>query len=61
MSVEDVYSMGWTEVRLARVSADPAERSRRYQAARELWSSIDRQDLIETYLPDGSAKESDQT
>ena len=45
-SVSERYSIGRVHLRLARFAADPAERARHIEAAREAWQSIGRPDLI---------------
>lgn len=47
-TARDRYSAGWTLVRLARLDAVDGASSRRWQAARTVWASINRDDLIES-------------
>jgi tetratricopeptide (TPR) repeat protein len=47
-AIPDVYSVGWTLVRLARRDYADSERARHWRAAREAWTSIGRDDLIES-------------
>ena len=42
------YSVGWTLDRLARLDPAESERARHWRAAREAWTSIGRDDLIES-------------
>ena len=47
-AIPDPYSTGWTLVRLARLDAAGSERARHWEAARQAWTSIGRDDLIES-------------
>ncbi len=47
-AIPEPYSIGWTLVRLARLDAADSERVRHWRAAREAWTSIGREDLIES-------------
>jgi tetratricopeptide (TPR) repeat protein len=47
-AIPDPYSIGWALVRLARLDAAASERARHWRAAREAWTSIGRDDLIES-------------
>ena len=47
-AIADPWSIGWAHIRLARVSPDPTDRTRHWQAARHAWASIGRQDLIDS-------------
>jgi tetratricopeptide (TPR) repeat protein len=47
-AVRDPHSAGWTLVGLARLDSAGGERARHWQAAREAWASIGRDDLIES-------------
>ena len=44
--IEDLYSIGTTHRRLARIAATPDDRACHLQAAREAWLKIDRPDLV---------------
>jgi hypothetical protein len=44
--IPELYSIGRTHQRLARIAAAPDERNRHLQAARDTWLSIDRPDLV---------------
>jgi len=44
----DAFSVGWTQVRFARLADNSAERDEHLEAARRAWSNIDRHDLIRT-------------
>ena len=46
--IPDPYSGGWALVRLARIASTGSERARHWRAAREAWTSIGREDLIES-------------
>ena len=46
-AIPDPYSIGWTLVRLARLDPAGSERLRHWKAARQTWTSIGREDLIE--------------
>ena len=47
-AIPDPGSIGWTLVRLARVDPADSERTRYWKAARQAWTSIGREDLIES-------------
>ena len=47
-AIPDPYSIGWTLIRLARLDPADSERARHWRAAREAWTSIGRDDLIES-------------
>jgi tetratricopeptide (TPR) repeat protein len=47
-AIPDPYSVGWTLVLLARIDSADSERARHWRAAREAWTSIGRDDLIES-------------
>ncbi len=47
-AISDPYSIGWILVRLARLDSAASERVRYWRAAREAWTSIGRDDLIES-------------
>jgi len=47
-AIPEPYSIGWTLVRLARLDSADSERLRHWKAARQAWTSIGRDDLIET-------------
>jgi tetratricopeptide (TPR) repeat protein len=47
-AIPEPYSIGWTLVRLARLEPVGEARTRRWEAAREAWASISRDDLIES-------------
>jgi tetratricopeptide (TPR) repeat protein len=47
-AIPEPYSIGWILVRLARLDSADSERALHWQAAREAWTSIGRQDLIES-------------
>ncbi len=47
-AIPELYSIGWTLVRLARLETPGSTRTRHWNAAREAWASINRDDLIET-------------
>jgi tetratricopeptide (TPR) repeat protein len=47
-AIPEPYSIGWTHTRLARLSPDRKQRTPHWQAARQAWASIGRQDLIES-------------
>jgi len=47
-AIQDPYSAGWALIRLARTDSADSERARHWRAAREAWTSIGRDDLIES-------------
>jgi len=47
-AIPDPYSIGWTLIRLARLDSADSERARHWRAARGAWTSIGRDDLIES-------------
>ena len=47
-AIPEPYSIGWTHIRLARLSPDREQRNMHWQAARQSWASIGREDLIES-------------
>ena len=47
-AIPEPYSVGWTLVRLARITPADGERSHHWTAARQAWTSIGREDLIES-------------
>ena len=47
-AIPDPYFIGWILVRLARLDAADSERARHWRAARDAWTSIGRDDLIES-------------
>ena len=47
-AIPDLYSVGWTLVNLARLAALDSQRLSHWRAACEAWSSIGRDDLIES-------------
>ena len=47
-AIPEPYSIGWTQVRLARLEPAGEARTRRWDAAREAWASIGRDDLIDS-------------
>ena len=47
-AIPEPYSIGWTLVRLARLDPADSERARYWEAARQAWASIGREDLIES-------------
>ena len=47
-AIPDPYSIGWILVRLARLDSADSERARHWRAARQTWTSIGRDDLIES-------------
>ena len=47
-AIPEPYSAGWTLVRLARIASADSERARHWRAARQAWTSIGRDDLIES-------------
>ena len=47
-AIAEPYSIGWALVRLAWLDAADSERARHWQAARQAWASIGRDDLIES-------------
>ena len=47
-AIPEPYSIGWVLVRLARLGSSDADRTRRWNAAREAWTSIGREDLIQS-------------
>jgi hypothetical protein len=44
--IPEPYSMGWTQVRLARLATEEKERNALVRAARLAWTQIDRPDLV---------------
>jgi tetratricopeptide (TPR) repeat protein len=48
-AIPDPYSIGWTLVYLARLDPAGSERTRRWRAACQAWTSIGREDLIESF------------
>ncbi len=44
--IPEPYSIGWTQVRLARLATDETERDALVRAARLAWTQIDRPDLV---------------
>ena len=47
-AIPDPYFIGWILVRLARLDSADSERARHWRAARDAWTSIGRDDLIES-------------
>jgi tetratricopeptide (TPR) repeat protein len=47
-AIKEPYSVGWALVHLARLDPAGSERARRWRAACEAWTSIGREDLIES-------------
>ena len=47
-AIPEPYSTGWTFVRLARLDSADSERARHWAAARQAWTTIGRDDLIES-------------
>ena len=47
-AIPEPYSLGWTLVSLARLDPAGNDRARRWTAARQAWTSIGREDLIES-------------
>jgi len=47
-AIHEPYSAGWTLVRLARLDPPGHDRTRRWNAARQAWTSIGRDDLIKS-------------
>jgi tetratricopeptide (TPR) repeat protein len=47
-AIPEPSSIGWTHIRLARLSPDREQRNQHWQAARQAWASIGRDDLIES-------------
>ena len=47
-AIPDPYSIGWALIRLARLDSADSERARHWAAARQAWTSIGRDDLIES-------------
>ncbi len=47
-AIAEPYLIGWTLVRLARLDSADSERARHWEAARQAWTSIGRDDLIES-------------
>ncbi len=47
-NVGEPYSIGWSFISLARLEPLGEDRTRHWEAARQAWASIDRDDLIET-------------
>ena len=47
-AIPEPHSIGWTLIRLARLTSADSERARHWHAAREAWASIGRDDLIES-------------
>jgi tetratricopeptide (TPR) repeat protein len=47
-AIPEPYSVGWTLIRLARLDSADSGRVRHWRAAREAWTSIGREDLIES-------------
>jgi hypothetical protein len=45
--VDDPHSIGWAQIRLARLAGDASEREERLRDARSAWAGIDRPDLLE--------------
>jgi tetratricopeptide (TPR) repeat protein len=45
--IQEPYSIGWTRFYLARIAEDSEERRRHIAAAREAWTRIKRQDLVD--------------
>lgn len=46
------YAVGWTHVRLARLATSNRTRTNHWRAARDAWTSIERQDLVRTIAPE---------
>jgi tetratricopeptide (TPR) repeat protein len=44
--IPEPYSMGWTHVRLSRISSQDSEKAEHIAQARQLWTSIERPDLV---------------
>jgi tetratricopeptide (TPR) repeat protein len=51
-SIAEPYSVGWTHVRLARLCPASEERLEHWNAARQAWASIGREDLIQATAPE---------
>jgi tetratricopeptide (TPR) repeat protein len=51
-AIEDPFSIGWAQVRLARLDPAGDERDRHWAAAREAWGGIGREDLIASVAPE---------
>jgi tetratricopeptide (TPR) repeat protein len=47
-AIPEPYSIGWTHIRLARLSPADKQRLGHWRAARQAWASIGREDLIES-------------
>jgi hypothetical protein len=47
-AIPEPYSIGSTHIRLARLSPVREQRDRHWEAARQAWTSIGREDLIES-------------
>jgi tetratricopeptide (TPR) repeat protein len=47
-AISEPYSIGWTLVSLARLASADSERIRHWQAARQAWACIGREDLIKS-------------
>ena len=47
-TIQDPYPIGWALIRLARLDQADSERIRNWKAARQAWTSIGREDLIES-------------
>ena len=47
-AIPDPYSIGWALIRLARLDSADSERARHWAAARQAWTTIGRDDLIES-------------
>ena len=47
-AIPEPYSIGWTTIRLARLEPAGSERTRYWQGTRQEWTSIGREDLIES-------------
>jgi hypothetical protein len=47
-AIPDPYAAGWTLISLARLHLAGSERARHWVAARQAWTSIGREDLIES-------------
>ncbi len=47
-AIPDPYSIGWAVVCLARITSGDSQRDRYWRAAREAWTGIGRDDLIDS-------------